>query len=120
MSRAHRDLLDTLLALSHGILDDFLHGRPPDLDTFDQARDDTLAALEALGALDPADPTLEDCRARLTELARVNDVLLTHFAGLRDETRGRLMALERGRRGLKGYQKALPPPPKHGGRHGRG
>ncbi|MCB9540612.1 MAG: hypothetical protein H6704_30705 [Myxococcales bacterium] len=120
MSRAHRAHLDRLLALARGILDDFLHGRPPDLDAFDQARDAELAALEALGDLDPDDPTIEDCRARLTELARVNDVLLTHFARLRDETRGRLMKLDRGRRGLQGYQKALPPAPKHGGRHGRG
>lgn len=120
MSRAHQVHLERLVRLGRGALDGLLRGEPPDLDAFDTERDAELTALDQLGDLDPSDPSASECRVLLRELARVTHVLLDQLSRLREDTRERLVVLDQGRRGLRGYQRALAPAARAGWRHGRG
>lgn len=120
MSRAHQEHLERLVRGGRGVIEAFLRGEAPDLPTYDTERDAELTALVRLGDIDPEDAAAPECRTLLRELARTTQALTEHFGRLRDETRDRLVTLDVGRRGLRGYQRALGGAPSPGGRHGRG
>jgi hypothetical protein len=110
-------ILDRLLRLHDDLLATLSAGRAPDLDAFGADCEAAFAELRETPA--PESPAPEE-RARLEALAERNAAALRALGALRDESSRRLVAIEQGRRGLRGYQSALTGGRRRNGRFGQG
>ncbi|MCB9553987.1 MAG: hypothetical protein R3F65_29305 [bacterium] len=104
MSRAHLAAIDRLTGLFDDALAALRAGTAPDLQTLDREIDTHLAALGALGPIDPEGPLAARCHERLTALDAARAQVAAVLGEVRAETGRRLGRVATGRRGIGAYR----------------
>ena len=116
----HLRLLDDLILNAENVMEALTGSDAAKLQALADERDATLRALVELGDLSADQSDAAYCLQRLRRLDSLNDRVQAALDQLQDETRDRLSAVAKGRRGLHGYRSVVGNLGGPGARHGRG